>query len=128
MKKNDEMFGDLAKIIDKKIMNNINDEKMNQLLSLINQIQNEGEALSSNEPDKAKKSEIKIGEGLAQESPRIVAILNQTNNIGDSVSIGDTDNIVSSYSLNEFQVQSQPKISIETGAKATKKKIIKTYL
>ena len=122
MKKNDEMFGDLAKIIDKKIMNNINDEKMNQLLSLINQIQNEGEALSSNEPDKAKKSEIKIGEGLAQESPRIVAILNQTNNIGDSVSIGDTDNIVSSYSLNEFQVQSQPKISIETGAKATKKK------
>lgn len=121
MQKNDEMFGDLAKIIDKRIMNNVTDEKMEQLLNLINQIQNEGEP-SGNDTDKSKKIDIKIGDTLTQESPKIVAILNQTNNIGDSASVGDTDNIVSSYSLNEFQVQSQPKISIETGVKATKKK------
>ena len=118
MTKINQIFGELSKIIDKKIKNNINDEKMNQLLTLISQIQSEGEEPSDNNP---KKIDIQLGQAL-KESPKTVTIVNQTNNIGNSLSIGDTDNIVSSYSLNEFKVQSQPKISIETGVKATKKK------
>lgn len=104
MKTNEIMFGELTKKIDHNLMNNLNEEKMNRLMCLIKEIEQD-----------SKEKEVKPNESKG------MTILNQEANIGDYLSLGEPDNMVSSYSLNDFQVQAQPKISIETTSKTTKK-------
>ena len=122
--KSSEISEDISKIIDREVMKNINEEKLNKLINSIKQLANEPydkentasnkeEEENTSEQDKSKKKD-----SVNQNSPQTPKI----NPIGDSVSVGEQENNLSSYSLNEFKVQPQPIISIESGNRVTKKK------
>lgn len=120
--KSSEISEDISKIIDREVMKNINEEKLNKVISSIKQLANEPydkENVASNKGEEENTTEHdKKKDNVNQSSLQTQKI----NPIGDSVSVGEQENNLSSFSLNEFKVQPQPVISIESGNKVTKKK------